>query len=144
MSDTSTETRTPTYAFARHQGLVVIGEVDGPSGLGVRAGADPMAIVEARRALGRTLRFTPLDASRFERELSEAYARSAIENEEADAAMDSHGDLHALIDDIPQTADLLDGDDDAPVKPAGFLRRHGQLVHSWRPIKRWPNSTATA
>ncbi|MAN73927.1 MAG: type II secretion system protein GspE [Henriciella sp.] len=115
MSDTSTETRTLTYAFARDKGLVVMGEVDGAISLGVRAGADPMAIVEARRALGRTLRFTPLDASRFERELSEAYARSAIENEEADAAMDSHGDLHALIDDIPQTADLLDGDDDAPV-----------------------------
>ncbi len=91
-----------------------MGEEDGAISLGVRAGADLMAIIEARRALGRPLRFTSLDAGRFERELSEAYARSAIENEEADA-MDSHGDLHSLIDDIPQTADLLDGDDDAPV-----------------------------
>ncbi|RIJ29118.1 type II secretion system ATPase GspE [Henriciella algicola] len=114
MSDTSTETRSLTYAFAKDKGLVVMGEEDGAISLGVRAGADPMAIIEARRALGRPLRFTSLDAGRFERELSEAYARSAIENEEADA-MDSHGDLHSLIDDIPQTADLLDGDDDAPV-----------------------------
>ena len=114
MSETSTETRSLTYAFAKDKGLVVMGEEDGAISLGVRAGADPMAIIEARRALGRPLRFTSLDAGRFERELSEAYARSAIENEEADA-MDSHGDLHSLIDDIPQTADLLDGDDDAPV-----------------------------
>lgn len=114
MSETSTETRSLTYAFAKDKGLVVMGEEDGAISLGVRAGADPMAIIEARRALGRPLRFTSLDAGRFERELSEAYARSAIENEEADA-IDSHGDLHSLIDDIPQTADLLDGDDDAPV-----------------------------
>jgi general secretion pathway protein E len=115
MSDTTTQTRALTYAFARDKGLVVMGEEENGISLGVRAGADPLAIVEARRALARPLRFTHLDAARFERELSEAYARSAIENDEADAAMDSHGDLHALIDDIPQTADLLDGDDDAPV-----------------------------
>ena len=107
--------RTLTYAFARDKGLVVMGEADGQVRLGVRAGADPKAIIEARRALGRPLAFEALDAARFERELSEHYARSAIEGGETEAAMDSSGDLASLVDDIPQTADLLDGDDDAPV-----------------------------
>ncbi|WP_084419272.1 type II secretion system ATPase GspE [Henriciella litoralis] len=114
-----TETRRDralTYAFARDKGLVVMGDTeDGAISLGVRTGADPFAIVEARRALGRPFHFTNLDAATFERELSEQYARNAIENDETEAAIDGQGDLHSLIDEIPQTADLLDGDDDAPV-----------------------------
>ncbi len=115
MSETVRPDRSLTYAFARDKGLVVLGEDAGTVSLGVRAGANPLAIVEARRTLARPLTVTHLDAARFERELSEAYARSAVANEETEAAMDSHGDLNALVDEIPQTADLLDGDDDAPV-----------------------------
>ncbi|WP_084400003.1 type II secretion system ATPase GspE [Henriciella aquimarina] len=107
--------RTLTYAFARDKGLVVMGEEDGGVRLGVRAGADPRAIVEARRALGRPLRYEHLDAAQFERELSESYARSAVDGGDTEAAMEGQDDLLSLIDDIPQTADLLDGDDDAPV-----------------------------
>ena len=104
-----------TYAFARDKGLVVLSQEDGAVALGVRAGADPVAILEARRAIGRPLRFQHLDATRFERALSEHYARAAIDGGETEAAMDGAGDLMSLIDEIPQTADLLDGDDDAPV-----------------------------
>ena len=107
--------RTLTYAFARDKGLVVMAEEGSAIRLGVRAGTDPHAIIEARRALGRPLQYEHLDAARFERELSEHYARSAINGGETEAAMDGEGDLRSLIDDIPQTADLLDGDDDAPV-----------------------------
>ncbi|MGB3626488.1 MAG: type II secretion system protein GspE, partial [Henriciella sp.] len=105
--------RTLTYAFARDKGLVVMSDADDTVELGVRSGADPRSIIEARRALGRPLRFRHLDAQTFERELSEHYARSAVDGGETEAAMNG-GDLHSLIDDIPQTADLLDGDDDAP------------------------------
>ncbi|WP_300381583.1 type II secretion system ATPase GspE [Henriciella sp.] len=114
MSEADTR-RTLTYAFARDKGLVVMSDEGDTIQLGVRAGADPHAILEARRALGRPLRFEHVDAARFERELSEHYARSAIDGGETEAAMDGEGDLHSLIDEIPQTADLLDGDDDAPV-----------------------------
>ena len=114
MSDIASR-RTLTYAFARDKGLVVLSEAGDAVELGVRAGVAPQSIIEARRALGRPLRFTHLDAPTFERELSEHYARSAVDGGETEAAMDGQGDLHSLIDDIPQTADLLDGDDDAPV-----------------------------
>ena len=114
MSEAETR-RTLTYAFARDKGLVVMSDTGESVQLGVRAGADPFAIIEARRAIGRPLSFEPLDAARFERELSEHYARAAIAGGETEAAMDGEGDLMSLIDDIPQTADLLDGDDDAPV-----------------------------
>lgn len=113
---TEPETRRAlTYAFAKDKGLVVMDDSQAMIRLGVRAGADPRSIVEARRALGRAMEFEHLDAARFERELSEQYARSAIEGGETEAAMDGQGDLMSLIDEIPQTADLLDGDDDAPV-----------------------------
>lgn len=107
--------RVLTYAFARDKGLVVLSQDEAQVSLGVRAGADPKAIIEARRAIGQPLHFQHLEPHAFERALSEHYARAAIDGGETEAAMDGEGDLMSLIDDIPQTADLLDGDDDAPV-----------------------------
>src|SRR5690606_31977419 len=61
------------YGFAKTHGVLLLaaGEV---MAVGVREGADPLALVEARRALGRPLEATPLSAAAFDRKLSEVYA----------------------------------------------------------------------
>lgn len=102
-----------TYSFARDKGIVV-SKLD-PLTLGVRTGTDPRALLEARRVLSRPFELEELSAEAFEHCLSEAYARAEFDGEEAEAAFDSEDDLASLADGIPQTADLLDGDDDAPI-----------------------------
>ncbi|GAB5457764.1 MAG: type II secretion system ATPase GspE [Henriciella sp.] len=104
-----------SYAFARDKGLVLIDRSDAAVELGVRHGADPFALLEARRVLGRPLQLKALSVQDFERALTEHYARDSVSGDEAEAALDMPGGLASLVEGLPETADLLDGDDDAPV-----------------------------
>ncbi|WOR16264.1 type II secretion system ATPase GspE [Hyphomonas sp. FCG-A18] len=104
-----------SYSFARDKGIVVLDRSDEAVQLGVRNGADPFALSEARRVLRLPFTLQAMDGSAFERALTEHYAREGVTGDEAEAALDRDGDLASLVEGIPQTADLLDGDDDAPV-----------------------------
>ncbi len=112
-----------TYAFAKDKGLVVLAERAALT-LGVREGADAMALIEARRALGTSFDLEQMSAETFDRELSAAYSSGLLDGGEAEASLDGREDLASLIDGIPQKADLLDGDDDAPI-----IRLINGLIH---------------
>ena len=101
------------YAFARRAGLLDLGG-DGEARLALREGADPMALVEARRALGgaRVLVET-ISTSEFERKLAEVYGASGIDVGAADEL--GRSDSLGEIDGLPPVSDLLDARDDAPV-----------------------------
>ena len=101
------------YGFAKRHGVVLLdaGEV---AVVGLRAGADPLALVEARRALGRPLRVERLPQAAFDRELSRAYADDSV-GAAADDGLDMPSGLDSLIDAMPAAEDLLDSADDAPV-----------------------------
>ena len=86
----------------------------GPVKIGVRPGADTNALLEARRVIGVPIAPEALSGAAFDKALSKAYADSGLERSAADA-MDQHASLSSLIDDIPQTEDLLDSGNDAPV-----------------------------
>lgn len=100
------------YGFAKRHGVLLLdaGEV---ARVGVREGADPAALIEARRALGRPLSVEPLSPAAFDRQLSEIYAGDHLNA--ADDDLDMPAGLDSLVDDIPAAADLLDTADDAPV-----------------------------
>jgi general secretion pathway protein E len=101
------------YAFARRAGLLDMGgEAD--VRVAMREGADPMALVEARRALrGARLAVETMPAGEFDRRLADAYAGAGIDA----GAADELGRSGALgdIDGLPPVADLLEARDDAPV-----------------------------
>ena len=103
-----------SYAFAKRAGVVVMA-LDADAHVGLREGADPSALIEARRALGRPLKVRALTRQAFDRRLSEVYASDALSGAQSDADMDVPGGLGGLIDDMPEAADLLDAQDDAPV-----------------------------
>ncbi|MEM9750963.1 MAG: type II secretion system ATPase GspE [Pseudomonadota bacterium] len=108
-----------TYAFAREHGVLPLGLVEGGAAsavrLGVRGEARPEAILEARRVIGRPLRLETLAPAEFERRLSESFTVEGIGSSDIADDLDAQDDLGALVDDIPQTADLLEADDDAPI-----------------------------
>ena len=105
--------RNLSYSFAKSHGLVLI-EGGDICRVAMRPGVTRAAILEARRALGRPMSLEKLSHSEFDSALSVAYANNGLERSAADA-MDIHGNLYSLAEDLPQTEDLLDSEDDAPV-----------------------------
>lgn len=112
-----------TYAFAKDKGLVVLPARDRLT-VAVRQGADPISLIEARRALGDVFAVESYDKDRYDQILAEAFASGPMADDDIDAAVESRGGLESLIDDIPKAADLLDGQDDAPV-----IRLINGLIH---------------
>lgn len=102
------------YGFAKEHGIVLI---PGPHGLslGVKSGANPLALIEARRVAGAPFRLETLDAAQFDRKLSELYATDGIDTSGIDSALEEGGDLDSLAAGLQENADLLDTSDDAPV-----------------------------
>ena len=100
------------YGFARRHGVLLLAGDGGRVAL--REGADPMALLEARRVLGCAIEVQPLPRAEFDRRLSEIYAGDALQGGAlaGDAGIAS---LDALAEDLPASADLLDDQDDAPV-----------------------------
>lgn len=113
--------RSFTYAFAKDNGLVLMGEdAEGRRLVGARLkeeggiSANPWALAEAYRASGGQVALETLPADIFERKLSEIYSAEGL----AAATFeddDSAGDLNELAEGLPAAADLLDTEDDAPV-----------------------------
>lgn len=111
-----TETNILSYAFARDKGLVVMQTGEQHVELGVRQGADPFSLIEARRVLGRPMRLTTLAPVDFEKELSHHYGQGDVSGDAAEAALNGETvGLASLMGELPQAADLLDRDDDAPI-----------------------------
>jgi len=76
--------------------------------LALREGADPRALIEARRHLGRPFSVETVPAERFDRILSDNYA---LDGQAAADAADSLGfgdELRHLASDIPTAEELLD------------------------------------
>lgn len=114
--DNSAETlRSPPYGFAKRHGLLVEQEADGTLTVYHRDVPRPRVIAELRRFLGRPIRLRAIDAAQFETRLARAYD---LGNEGAQAMMSDLGgelDLDSVAASLPEPADLLESEDDAPI-----------------------------
>ena len=102
-----------TYAFAREQGIALL-PGDQPVFV-LRDGANPLALIEARRVVGTAYPVTVYDAARFDRALSDIYAFDGLGENAEDADAEQDDDLSRLVDEMPKTEDLLDSSSDAPI-----------------------------
>ncbi len=104
-----------SYNFAKTMGIVEM-PTDGEGTdvrVGVRPGVHREALLEARRVLARPFTITELTHSVFDDILTQTYASDGLAS--SATAMAEESNLYSLAEDIPQTEDLLDTDDDAPV-----------------------------
>ncbi|MDB5688936.1 MAG: ral secretion pathway protein, partial [Sphingomonas bacterium] len=62
------------YAFARRFGVAIADDGDAGTIVALREGADPKALIEVRRVLGRRFAVERAGVERFDRILSERYA----------------------------------------------------------------------
>ncbi len=103
------------YGFARMRGVVAGRRVGDEMEIWLREGAESTTLAEVRRILKCPLQPQVLTPEQFEQVLAQAYARG--ENQAADLVddMEQGMDLRQLAQDIPEVADLLESEDDAPI-----------------------------
>ncbi|WP_249678231.1 type II secretion system ATPase GspE [Pseudomonas abieticivorans] len=100
------------FAFARRQGVCL---ADQGQRYLLRQGAPLTALAEAMRSCGAPVQVQVVDGEAYAEQLAQAYrdGRSAAEQVAGD--LDSDLDLVSVADQLPQTADLLEQEGDAPI-----------------------------
>ncbi|NTS75836.1 type II secretion system ATPase GspE [Catenovulum sp. SM1970] len=73
------------------------------------------ALLEAQRFLGFNFEFDKISAEAFELKLTDFYQRDSSEARQLMEDIGNEADLFTLADELPETEDLLENEDDAPV-----------------------------
>ncbi|WP_432668901.1 type II secretion system ATPase GspE [Pseudomonas umsongensis] len=122
------------FGFARRFGVLL--EIEGDkASLAVRADTPLTALAEARRACARELSLQVLAPDIFATRLAAAYREGQSAAEQVAQGLDEELDLLSLVDKVPQTADLLEQQGDAPIIRlinallSEAMREHASDVH---------------
>lgn len=104
------------FGFAKRHGVVVNPASDsGAPELLFREGLTAPVLAEVRRVSGQSLRPRPVDAATFDRYLSQTYENDSEAAMQMIEDLGDEVDLSSLAEAIPETGDLLEQDDDAPI-----------------------------
>jgi general secretion pathway protein E len=102
------------FGFARRFGVLL--ERDGDDlRLVLRGDAPLTALAEARRMCGRELPMQIVAADEYVARLASTYREGHSAAEQVAQGLDDELDLLSLVDQVPQTADLLEQQGDAPI-----------------------------
>jgi len=102
------------FGFARRLGVLLEGSGEALS-LSIRSDTPLTALAEVRRVTGRDLPVQVLEPAMFATRLAGAYGVGQSAAEQVAQGLDEELDLLSLADQLPQTADLLEQDGDAPI-----------------------------
>jgi general secretion pathway protein E len=103
------------FAFARRHGIVMRELRDGVAHCVLRPNANPVAVAETRRLLRLPLTLERVSDEEFERLLQTAYEGGGGTLAAAGGGLEDNADLTHLAQELPEQADLMDSDDDAPI-----------------------------
>ncbi|MDD0995693.1 type II secretion system ATPase GspE [Pseudomonas sp. TNT2022 ID1044] len=102
------------FGFARRFGVLLACEEGEPS-LVLRGDTPLTVLAEVRRLCGRDLSLQLLSPDEFAMRLATAYREGQSAAEQVAQGLDEELDLLSLVDQVPQTADLLEQQGDAPI-----------------------------
>src|ERR1700692_1668837 len=100
------------FTFARRHGVLVRGIQAGVADCVYRAPASPVALAEARRFLRLPVKLTMGDSETFDELLRKTYEGGG---ESMQIGLEETTDLAHLAQELPEQADLLESNDDAPI-----------------------------
>ena len=103
------------YGFAKRHGVVVDSLGADGAQLLLRPDASLTAMAEARRFLGRAVRFQRIGADEFAARLGSSYQSDSPDAMQVAEGLGENMDLASLADMVPQTEDLMEQEDDAPI-----------------------------
>lgn len=103
------------FTFAKRNGVILTRDTEGQPIVLVRPGAVHSALAEANRVSGGRARFSPIDPGAFDEALNAAYQNDSAEAMQMVEGIGDDMDLASLADSVPETEDLLEQEDDAPI-----------------------------
>ncbi len=106
-------TRLP-FGFAKRQGVMIEHTFDGWI-LYYSIPPKPAVLSEVRRMIGRSFETKQLPIDEFEPKLTEVYQRDSSEAQQLMEDIGADDDFFALAEELPQSEDLLESEDDAPI-----------------------------
>lgn len=114
------------YSFAKRHQLLVVPAID-PSMPPTLLLTDSTPLAAVNQAIGlmqsqgmlgdnhRQPDYQTLDSSELEKRMAAVYAGNTGESQHIAAGLEDHPDLMSLADSVPETEDLMDSQDDAPI-----------------------------
>ncbi|MCP3908216.1 MAG: type II secretion system ATPase GspE [Oceanicoccus sp.] len=114
LAETDARVERLPFTFAQAHGVLLQYDNEQPH-IFYRPGLKVATLLELRRSLGQSFTSTELSEGAFQQRLTQAYQKDNNEAVQVAEDMGSDIDLTRLADEIPDTADLMDADDDAPV-----------------------------
>ena len=111
---TAAPQRRLSFAFAKRHGVLIKQITDGEAECVYREHVSPTALAEVRRFVGRPVRLERLPEAEFDLLLRAVY-EAGSDTMQAVEGLDETTDLAHLAQELPEQADLLDSDDDAPI-----------------------------
>ena len=103
-----------SFAFAKRHGVLVKRVVDGVAECACRMPVSPLALAEVRRYLRLPMKLERVDEAAFDQLLRTAY-EAGSDAMQAVEGLDETTDLAHLAQELPEQADLLESEDDAPI-----------------------------
>jgi general secretion pathway protein E len=103
------------FSFAKRFGVVIedVGQVDAM--VSYKQGITPQTIAEVRRFLGVPIQFSEVSEGDFEKRLAQAYQNDSSAAMQMVEGLGDELDLASLADSVPETEDLMEQEDDAPI-----------------------------
>lgn len=106
----------PPFGFARRHGVALAQWLDdGSARVIYRPDVKVGAISEIRRYLRAPIKLEAVSAESFESQLRSLYENVGETAKDAAAELDQHLDLRRLAEDLPETTDLMETEDEAPI-----------------------------
>jgi len=103
-----------SFSFARDHGVLLQWQHAEPV-LFCRANVSPQTLQEVRRLLRQPFQLHLLNDDAFEQQLTDDYQRDSSEARQMMEDIGNEADFFTLAEELPNSEDLLDADDDAPI-----------------------------
>ncbi len=102
------------FGFAQRNGVLLSDEGDHPT-VFYRSGLTRGVVAEVLRFAGTEFEFRSVDDSTFDQKLSSSYQNDSVAAMQMIEDVGDDMDLDSIIDSLPETGDLLEQEDDAPI-----------------------------
>jgi general secretion pathway protein E len=103
------------FTYAKRHGVLVVGHEDDRPVVVHRPQVKAESLLEAQRYLDSAITLREVSESDFDRLLREAYEEGSGATMQLMGDMGEELDLHRIAEQLPQTEDLLESEDDAPI-----------------------------
>ena len=103
------------YHYAKRNGVISARQLNGALEIWTRPDVSSHTLSELYRSLGQAVQLRELSKEAFDTALNHAYERGVNHAEQIVDDMDETLDLDELAQNLPETEDLLESEDDAPI-----------------------------